>query len=84
MYINTNERLEHLLCMAWHVQQATYTEMNKLITFLSFSLLTFQTQNNVYELVSDMSTRQDALEDRLSMLEDKLQAIQVSGFTCFL
>ncbi|XP_063696619.1 small conductance calcium-activated potassium channel protein isoform X3 [Culicoides brevitarsis] len=35
-----------------------------------------KTQNNVYEIVSDMSTRHDSLEDRLSVLEDKLQSIQ--------
>uniref|UniRef100_A0A336K010 CSON007369 protein n=1 Tax=Culicoides sonorensis TaxID=179676 RepID=A0A336K010_CULSO len=35
-----------------------------------------KTQNNVYELVSDMSSRQDALEERLAILEDKLQSIQ--------
>lgn len=38
----------------------------------------FQTSNTVYEIVSDMSTRQDALEERLSSLEDKLQGLQVS------
>lgn len=32
----------------------------------------------MYEIVSDMSTRQDALEERLSSLEDKLQGLQVS------
>lgn len=37
----------------------------------------FQTQNTVYEIVSDMSTRQDAVEERLSNLEDKLQTLQV-------
>lgn len=37
-----------------------------------------QTQSSVYEIVSDMSSRQDALEERLSSLEDKLQALQVS------
>lgn len=36
----------------------------------------FQTQNSVYEIVSDMSSRQDTLEERLSSLEDKLSAIQ--------
>lgn len=39
-----------------------------------------QTSNSVYEIVSDMSTRQDALEERLSSLEDKLQGLQVSIF----
>lgn len=36
-----------------------------------------QTQNTVYEIVSDMSGRQDAVEERLSGLEDKIQAMQV-------
>lgn len=49
--------------------------------FLSKHLPILQTQNNVYELVSDMSGRQDALEDRLGILEDKLQAIQVPIFS---
>ncbi|XP_017784268.1 PREDICTED: small conductance calcium-activated potassium channel protein isoform X2 [Nicrophorus vespilloides] len=35
-----------------------------------------KTQNTVYEIVSDMSTRQDTLEDRLGTLEDKLVALQ--------
>lgn len=37
-----------------------------------------KTQNTVYEIVSDMSTRQDALEERISSLEDKIQTVQVS------
>lgn len=52
---------------------------------ISFTLSSFsvflrqrQTSNTVYEIVSDMSTRQDALEERLSSLEDKLQGLQVS------
>ncbi|XP_034943666.1 small conductance calcium-activated potassium channel protein isoform X2 [Chelonus insularis] len=35
-----------------------------------------KTQNTVYEIVSDMSTRQDAFEERLASLEDKLTALQ--------
>ncbi|XP_037903330.1 small conductance calcium-activated potassium channel protein isoform X3 [Hermetia illucens] len=35
-----------------------------------------KTQNTVYEIISDMSTRQDAIEERLSSLEDKMQALQ--------
>ncbi|XP_023318045.1 small conductance calcium-activated potassium channel protein [Trichogramma pretiosum] len=35
-----------------------------------------KTQNTVYEIVSDMSTRQDALEERLVSLEDKLVSLQ--------
>lgn len=37
-----------------------------------------KTQNTVYEIVSDMSTRQDALEERISSLEDKIQMVQVN------
>ncbi|CAD6221886.1 GSCOCG00005222001-RA-CDS [Cotesia congregata] len=35
-----------------------------------------KTQNTVYEIVSDMSTRQDALEERLVSVEEKLTALQ--------
>lgn len=56
-------------------------------SFIPFFLFSFtwkthsylQTSNTVYEIVSDMSSRQDALEERLSGLEDKLQTLQVSG-----
>lgn len=48
--------------------------------FFSFLPAPHQTSNSVYEIVSDMSTRQDALEERLSSLEDKLQGLQVSIF----
>uniref|UniRef100_A0AAG5DPF6 Calmodulin-binding domain-containing protein n=1 Tax=Anopheles atroparvus TaxID=41427 RepID=A0AAG5DPF6_ANOAO len=36
-----------------------------------------KTQNTVYEIVSDMSTRQDTLEERITSLEDKLTSLQV-------
>jgi hypothetical protein len=32
----------------------------------------------VYEIVSDVNSRQDIMEDRLASLEDKLASIQVS------
>ncbi|XP_076261248.1 small conductance calcium-activated potassium channel isoform X2 [Rhynchophorus ferrugineus] len=35
-----------------------------------------KTQNTVYEIVSDMSTRQDAFEDRLTKVEGKLTDLQ--------
>lgn len=35
-----------------------------------------QTQNTVYEIVSDMSTRQDAVEERLVGLEDRLVGLE--------
>lgn len=44
----------------------------------NYFLRDLQTQNTVYEIVSDMSSRQDAVEERLSSLEDKLQALQVN------
>lgn len=44
-----------------------------------FSTYFHQIQNNVYELVSDMSTRQDAVEVRLTNLDDKIQILQVSA-----
>ncbi|KAK4290828.1 hypothetical protein Pmani_036305 [Petrolisthes manimaculis] len=37
-----------------------------------------KTQNTVYELVSDMSGRQDVLDDRVNSLEDRLASIQES------
>ena len=37
-----------------------------------------QTQNSVYEIVSDVNSRQDIMEDRMASLEDKLTNIQVS------
>jgi cob(I)alamin adenosyltransferase len=42
-----------------------------------------KTQNTVYEIVSDMSTRQDALEERIQSLEEKIQTVQVRGSTSF-
>jgi potassium intermediate/small conductance calcium-activated channel subfamily N member 3 len=38
-----------------------------------------KTQNTVYEIVSDMSTRQDALEERITSLEEKIQTVQVKS-----
>ena len=38
----------------------------------------FQTQNSVYEIVSDVNSRQDMIEERLSCLEEKLNNIQLS------
>ena len=35
-----------------------------------------QTQNTVYEIVSDLSSRHDNLEDRLVTLEDKMSTLQ--------
>ena len=38
----------------------------------------FQTQNNVYEILSDVNSRQDIMDERIANLEDRLNAIQVS------
>ncbi|XP_038222069.1 small conductance calcium-activated potassium channel protein isoform X8 [Zerene cesonia] len=35
-----------------------------------------KTQNTVYEIVSDMSSRQDSIEERLTSLEEKLTTLQ--------
>ena len=49
------------------------------ILHLSLSLFhLFQTQNSVYEIVSDVNSRQDMIEERLSCLEEKLNNIQLS------
>lgn len=37
-----------------------------------------KTQNTVYEIVSDMATRQDALDERITGLEEKIQNIRVN------
>ncbi|XP_049872053.1 small conductance calcium-activated potassium channel protein isoform X1 [Pectinophora gossypiella] len=46
------------------------------ITDMAKDPFLFQTQNTVYEIVSDMSTRQDTIEERLTSLEEKLTALQ--------
>lgn len=38
-----------------------------------------QTQNTVYEIVSDMSSRQDAVDERLTSLEEKMVTLQVKN-----
>jgi len=37
-----------------------------------------KTQNSVYEIVSDVNSRQDIMEERLTCLEEKLSSIQLS------
>lgn len=49
-----------------------------LVSLLFLYIACEQTQNTVYEIVSDMSSRQDAVEERLTNLEDKIQTLQVS------
>lgn len=52
--------------------------MNTSIFVSNLKLCAFrQTQNTVYEIISDMSSRQDAIEERLTNLEDKMQSLQV-------
>ena len=44
--------------------------------FCFFVFFPPQTQNTVYEIVSEMNTRQDVMEERLSTLEEKLTLLQ--------
>jgi len=65
----------------------TITDMAKVCTLKAFksfsslkllfylSSLLFQTQNSVYELVSDMSQKQEVLEERIVSLEERLGTI---------
>ncbi|XP_028164107.1 small conductance calcium-activated potassium channel protein isoform X3 [Ostrinia furnacalis] len=46
------------------------------ITDMAKDPFLLQTQNTVYEIVSDMSTRQDSIEERLTSLEEKLTSLQ--------
>lgn len=48
------------------------------VTLLFFILLlsASQTQNNVYEIVSDMNQKQELLDERVSALEERLNQIQ--------
>ncbi|CAH2087393.1 unnamed protein product [Euphydryas editha] len=46
------------------------------ITDMAKDPFLLQTQNTVYEIVSDMSTRQDTIEERLTSLEEKLTNLQ--------
>ncbi len=47
-----------------------------LVFFFLWRPLCVQTQNTVYEIVSEMNTRQDVMEERLSTLEEKLTLLQ--------
>ena len=40
--------------------------------------LIFQTQNNVYEILSDVNSRQEIMDERIHYLEDRIAAIQDS------
>ncbi len=37
-----------------------------------------QTQNNVYEILSDVNSRQDIMDERIANLEDRMNSIQCS------
>ena len=41
-------------------------------------LLNFQTQNSVYEIVSEINSRQDIIEEKMVTLEEKLVTLQIS------
>lgn len=67
----------------FHTQFLTcFNSSSPLRTTLHFTHGNEQTSNSVYEIVSDMSTRQDSLEEKLAGLEDKLQGLQVSWYQC--
>lgn len=37
-----------------------------------------KTQNNVYEILSDVNSRQDIMDERIANLEDRINSIQCS------
>lgn len=41
-------------------------------------MLSLQTQNNVYEILSDVNSRQDIMDERIANLEERINAVQVS------
>ena len=38
----------------------------------------FQTQNSVYEVLSDVNSRQDVMDERIASMEDRMNSIQCS------
>ena len=40
-------------------------------------ILRYQAQNNVYEVLSDVNSRQDIMDERIANLEDRINSIQV-------
>ena len=38
----------------------------------------FQTQNSVYEVLSDVNSRQDIMDERIASMEDRMNSIQCS------
>jgi hypothetical protein len=55
--------------------QATYIYTHHTVHMM---LLLFQTQNSVYEVLSDVNSRQDVMEERLVNIEDRMNTIQCS------
>ena len=45
---------------------------------MTIPFLFFQTQNSVYEVLSDVNSRQDIMEERLVNIEDRMNTIQCS------
>ena len=58
-------------CLNWTLKLKKKLKNNDIILFL-------QTQNSVYEIVSDVNSRQDLMEDRLAALDEKLSNLQLS------
>lgn len=48
------------------------------LTVFHLSIAVVKTQNNVYEILSDVNSRQDIMDERIANLEDRLNAVQVS------
>ena len=46
--------------------------------FISFIYFYFQTQNSVYEVLSDVNSRQDIMDERIASMEDRMNSIQCS------
>ena len=64
---------------------STITDMAKVLHFHAWKLsrvysllFFFQTQNNVYEILSDVNSRQDIMDERIANLEDRMNSIQCS------
>lgn len=60
----------------WKHHQCFFWQKSATQLLYADNWFSFQTQNTVYEIVSDMSSRQDNLEDRLTTMEDKIVALQ--------
>ena len=70
------------LTLNFYQQQcARFRKSQKVLYYYTIqihNLLVLQTQNSVYEIVSDVNSRQDIMEDRMASLEDKMTSIQLS------